>query len=74
MMQENALLVFTQKMDRMVFQGKIAHIIERVPHLTSSWGRKDMLDPIPHSDTDPFFQIKDVTTFMPSEVESIVIR
>lgn len=33
----------------------------------------DMLDPIPHSDTDPFFQIKEVTTLMPEEVESVVI-
>lgn len=33
-----------------------------------------MLDPIPRSDTDPFFQIKEVTTLMPEEVESIVIR
>jgi hypothetical protein len=41
LMQENALLVFThkKKMDRM--GGKIASILrERVPHLTSSWGRQ----------------------------------
>lgn len=42
LMQENALLVFTQKkkMDRMGFQGKIAYLREIVPHLTSSWGRQ----------------------------------